>query len=82
VLFRSEIEVSDRQHRLEIRADRADTGLLRAPYSSVMVSRIAESLGSRVEVRLSLNANGATLFHGIGNPAGMDLHGNVETIET
>jgi len=77
-----EIEVSDCRHRLEIRVDRTDTGILHAPYSSAMVSRIAESLGSRVDVRLFKKSNGETLFHGAGEPAGMDLHGNVETIET
>jgi hypothetical protein len=77
-----EIEVSDRRYRLEIRALRADAGLLHAPYSSAMVSRIAESLASAVEVRLSLISGGASLFHGTGDPAGMDLHGNIETVRS
>jgi hypothetical protein len=57
-------------------------GLLHAPYSSAMVSRIAESLASRTEVRLSLISGGASLFHGTGDPAGMDLHGNIDTVRS
>jgi tocopherol cyclase len=75
-----EIDVSDRRHRLVIRAFRAYAGLLHAPYSSSMVSRIAESLASRVEVRLSLCQGGADLFRDVGDPAGMEVHGNIETI--
>jgi tocopherol cyclase len=75
-----EIEVTDRRHVLQIRALRSDTGLLHAPFSSVMVSRIAETLGSRVEVRLTGRPGGETLFEQAGEPAGMDLHGDVERI--
>jgi hypothetical protein len=45
-----------------------------------MVSRIAESLASRVEVRLSLRKGGERLFHDNGDPAGMEVHGDIEMI--
>jgi hypothetical protein len=76
------ITVRNRTHRLEILAERSAGGELHAPYEAGMRTRIAESLGSRVTVRLSCFHRGRStlVFEGIGDPAGLEIQGNLEQI--
>lgn len=65
--------------RLEMRAERTQGGLLQAPTPEGMGRRIAETLTSRVEVRLS-GPDGKTWFHETGRNAGLEAVGDLDAL--
>jgi tocopherol cyclase len=69
-------------HRLELRAMRAEGGLIRGPSTIEMGVRVAESLSASVEVRLTrLRGGQATLiFKGTGRYAGLEIMGDLERL--
>jgi hypothetical protein len=71
--------VRDRRHRLEMRARRAQGGLLQAPTTVDMGRRIAETLNARVQTALySLEGGGdRRLFQGTGRHAGLEAAGDL-----
>jgi len=66
-------------YRLEMRAERAQGGMLQAPTPDGMGRRIAETLTARVETRLSTLA-GKTLFHDTGRNAGLEAVGDLQSL--
>jgi tocopherol cyclase len=71
--------IRDRHHLLEMRAIRADGGLIRAPTTIDMGRRIAETLSARVEIALYALAGGRLrpLFQGTGRHAGLEAVGDL-----
>ena len=67
--------------RLELRASVGGrtTGLLHAPVRTEMHQRVAETLDGTVEVRL-LDRGGALLFEGVGQCAGVEVHGTIDRL--
>ena len=55
------------------------TGLLHAPVRTEMHQRVAETLDGTVTVRL-LGARGQTLFEGVGDCAGVEIHGALDRL--
>ncbi len=78
----AQIEVSDGKYMLKISAERTIGGVLQGPSNANMVTRISESLSSRVEVEFyRLQKNGKELlFKGLGDPAGLDVNGKLPEI--
>ena len=72
--------VRDRQLRLALCATRAAGGLLHAPVRTEMHRRVDETLQATVEVELTEIAGGRTLFAGQGHHAGLEVHGDLETL--
>jgi hypothetical protein len=72
----------DRVYRLELRATRAEGGLLRGPDTQSMGVRVPETLSATVEVRLSrLNRGRArVLLHDTGRYAGLEVVGDLERL--
>jgi hypothetical protein len=68
--------VADRNHRLQIRAERATGGLLYGPTRDDMSDRVGETMLSRVEVTLT-DSRGAVLFDEAGRNAGLEIHGDL-----
>lgn len=68
--------------RLEIAAERAEGGILRAPTTFEMDRRIAETLNAKVEVRLLALRGGRSrlLFHGTGTTAGLEAVGDMQRL--
>lgn len=62
----------DGEHRLEMRAHRAEGGLLRVPTKLDMGKRVDESLKSSVDVRLT-TCSGQVLFELTGHHAGLEV---------
>ncbi len=77
-----ELTLTDTRFRLDVSAVRMPGGLLSAPDGLSMRTRVAETLGSSVSVRLSRSKDGALLFEQNGDPAAMDIHGKIEQITT
>jgi tocopherol cyclase len=77
-----ELTFADRRFRLDVSAARTPGGLLSAPDGLSMRTRVAESQGSSVSVRLSRLKDNALLFEQSGDPAAMEMHGNLEEITT
>ena len=73
--------VRDRKHRLTIRAERAVSGLLKAPYRTEMHKRVDETMQAVVDVSLVTLA-GHTVFEGSGRNAGLEVQGSVEMLFT
>ena len=75
--------VSDRKHRLEIRALRQQGGVLQAPTTSQMDRRIMESLSARVMLTFSEKSNGRWIekFSGTGNHAGLEVVGDLSILQ-
>jgi len=75
--------VRDRHHRLEMRAVRAEGGLLQAPTTMDMGRRIAETLDATVGVGLyTLEGSGSRLlFQGTGRHAGLEAVGDLARLQ-
>ena len=73
--------ITDRRYSLEMRARRAEGGLLQAPTTVDMGRRIAETLDARVEVRLH-ERQGANrlLFEGTGRHGGLEANGDLDRL--
>jgi tocopherol cyclase len=71
--------IRDRHHRLEMRAIRAEGGLIQAPTTADMGRRIAETLSARVEAALYALDRGRPriLFQGTGHCAGLEAVGDL-----
>ena len=65
--------VKDRRFRLQLRAERAGTGLLLGPTRREMGIRVAETLNALVYVHLT-DQNGITIFEGQGRNAGLEAY--------
>ncbi len=76
---RALLRVSDRRHRLEVEAERAEGGLLHAPYRTEMLQRVTESLTATVKVRLT-TAGRQLIFEGAGRHAGLEINGALQQI--
>jgi hypothetical protein len=72
------VALSDRRHRLEIDAQRAEGGVLRGPTGFNMAGRVPESLRASVTVRLSALRGGEPrpIFEGTGRSAGLEVVGD------
>ncbi|GAB4328265.1 MAG: tocopherol cyclase family protein [Phototrophicales bacterium] len=71
--------VVDRSYRIEMISKRVSGGLLKAPIRTEMHKRVNETLNSSIFVRFSTR-NGDTLFEGTGRCAGLEVHGDLETL--
>jgi tocopherol cyclase len=74
--------VRDRKHRLEMRALRAQGGLIRGPNRIDMGVRVPETLNATVEVRLSRlgRVGQAPIWEGRGRYAGLEAVGDLERL--
>ncbi len=77
-----QFQVSDRNFTLAITAIRTGGGLLHAPYANHMSQRVSETLSSSVTIELHQRTNHGhrLLYRGTGDPAGLDVNGNLEEI--
>jgi len=77
--YAAHVVLSDRSSRLEVTAMPAEGGLLRAPTTSQMDRRIAETLSAQVQVKLSRRQGGRWLveFDDTGRHAGLEINGKL-----
>jgi tocopherol cyclase len=73
-------ELEDRTFRLSLTAERRRGGLLHAPVRTEMHKRVEETLDSRVHVRLVEKRGGAVRFEGVGECAGLEVHGDLDRL--
>jgi tocopherol cyclase len=66
--------------RLALEATRAAGGLLHAPIRTEMHGRVDETLRATVAVELAPVGGGRPLFTGVGRHAGLEVHGDLETL--
>lgn len=71
--------LSNRTHRLTLRAQRAPGAVLYAPTPQDMVPRVEETVQATVHVALSTLA-GASVFAGTGHHAGLEVMGEVAVL--
>lgn len=71
--------VRDDSTRLEIRASRAEAGLLQGPSRAEMHRRVMETLKAEVSIRLTALKNGRErdILSGTGRNAGLEVHGDL-----
>jgi tocopherol cyclase len=69
--------VRSRTHRLEIAAKKAAGAILHAPYEKQMIERVAETMMSEVDVRLSRLDGGGMVFAGRGRNACLEAQGDL-----
>jgi len=72
--------IRNRSHRLEIEARKAQGAVLRAPYEQQMIERVAETMTSSVDVRLTEIASGNELYVGRGKHACLETQGNLAAV--
>lgn len=70
------IHLQDRNHKLEILATRNETGLLKGPTRAAMDMRVAESLTSKIDVRLT-DSSDNVIFKGTGLHVGLEVAGDI-----
>ncbi len=68
------------KYQLEINAQRANGGLLKAPYRVGMLERVVESLTASVEVRLINLTRDKVVFQGKGRYAGLEVAGHLDPL--
>jgi hypothetical protein len=71
--------ISNREHRLEVTANRGITGDLKGPTRQDMGMRVAESLMAEIHVKL-ISSTGAVIFEGTGRHGGLEIAGNIEKL--
>jgi tocopherol cyclase len=76
-----ELTIRDRRYRLEIRATRSGTGLLRSPIHGAMEGRDAESISALVTVSLfRKKGDAAPIFAGTGRNTGLEVVGDMSEL--
>ena len=71
--------VRDSKYRMEMISERAEGSLLLAPIKTEMHKRVDETLKANIHVRF-MKSNGDIIFEGIGRNAGLEVHGDLETL--
>jgi hypothetical protein len=71
--------IRNRTHRLEVDAEKADGAILHAPYEKQMIERVAETMTSEVDVRLS-RLDGGVVFAGRGSNACLEAQGDLDRV--
>lgn len=71
--------VKNKNHYLEMRANRVEGGLLHEPTGREMLQRVEETMSAQIEVRLS-QLDGKSLFHGIGRNLALEVQGDIPTL--
>jgi tocopherol cyclase len=74
------LRLRNREHRLEVDSRKAEGGVLHAPYEGAMIERVAETMSSEMDVRLSSLGDGRTLFEGRGRHACLETQGDLHFI--
>jgi hypothetical protein len=80
---RAEIVIEDKNHRLEVVAERnGKSATLLAPTSQGMTRKIRESLNAKISLKLwRLHKSGNRLiFENVGSPAGFEAEGNLTNL--
>jgi len=72
--------IRNRTHRLEVDSRKADGALLHAPYERQMIERVAETMTSEVDVRLTALADGREVFSGRGVNACLEAQGDLQRV--
>lgn len=74
------LTIRNRTHRLEVRAEKKQGGVLHAPYGTEMIARVAETMSSTVYVRLTERKSKALVYSGAGANACLEMQGNLDFI--
>lgn len=72
--------IRNRTHRLEVDARKTDGATLYAPYEKQMIARVAETMTSEVDVRLTRLADAGTVFDGCGRHACLEAQGDLARV--
>lgn len=72
--------IRNRTHRLEVDAEKADGAILHAPYEKQMIERVAETMTSKVDVRLQRLSDDHTVFEGQGVNACLEAQGDLDKV--
>ena len=75
-----EMTIRNRTHKLEILAEKTEGALLKAPYEGEMLERVAETMTSKVQVKLSERKSGRLIYEDTGKGACLELQGKLEDI--
>jgi hypothetical protein len=75
-----EFDIAAKKFRIEVRARRSHTGLLKAPVSGAMDRRIAESLDAVIHLKVT-DRDGKLIFEGAGKYAGLEVVGKVAELQ-
>ncbi len=74
------LRIKNRSHRLDVDARKSEGAILHAPYEDQMIARVAETMTSEVEVRLSRLEDGAIVFEGRGANACLEAQGDLDKV--
>ena len=74
------LRIRNRTHRLAVDARKQDGALLHAPYEKQMIERVAETMTSEVDVRLSRVDGDAVVFEGRGTNACLEAQGDLARV--
>jgi hypothetical protein len=72
--------IRNRRHRLEVDAEKAEGAILHAPYERQMIERVAETMTSTADVRLTRLEGGAPIFDGRGVNACLEAQGDLDRV--
>jgi len=76
------LRIRNRSHRLEVEAEKREGAILHAPYEKQMIARVAETMTSEADVRLTRITDGGCVFRGRGRHACLEAQGDLQKILT
>jgi len=74
------LRIRNRTHRLEIDSLKAEGGVLHAPYEHQMIERVAETMTSQIDLRLTTIDAGAVVYEGRGQHACLEAQGDLDAV--
>lgn len=74
------LAIRNRSYRLEVDARKSEGAILLAPYEEQMIARVAETMTSDADVRLTRLKDNEILFEGQGVNACLEAQGNLDQI--
>lgn len=74
------LAIRNRTHRLEVDARKTDGATLYAPYEKQMIARVAETMTSEADVRLTRLSDDRVIFEGCGQHACLEAQGDLARV--
>jgi hypothetical protein len=74
------VSLENKRYKISLDADRSKGVDLPAPKMGEMISKVNESLNSKINIKLTNKITGETIFSGTGSNAGLEFVGDVDEL--
>jgi hypothetical protein len=74
------VSIENKRYKISVESDRSKGVDLPAPKMGEMISKVNESLNSKINIKLTNKITGETIFSGTGRNAGLEFVGDVDEL--